>query len=118
MQHIYAYQQCQQANHALAFDYVREAFEPDLNAMELPDPEQLAQDRRMAEEILTARLEGNLGSAKSSETAQQVAKEALQRYDAQTQKDRTFLKNQMLARVESLIDHYQLALLLLLAIAD
>ena len=118
MQHIYAYQQCQQANHALAFDYVREAFEPDLNAMELPDPEQLAQDRRMAEEILTARLEGNLGSAKSSETAQQVAKEALQRYDAQTQKDRTFLKNQMLARVESMSDHYKLSLLLLVAIAD
>ncbi|WKN45553.1 transcription antitermination factor NusB [Tunicatimonas pelagia] len=118
MQHIYAYQQCQQANRALAFDYVRAAFEPDLNAMELPDPEQLAQDRRMAEEILTARLEGNLGPTKSSETAQRVAKEALERYDTQTQKDRAFLKNQMLARVESMSDHYKLSLLLLVAVAD
>ncbi len=118
MQHIYAYQKCQQANHTLAFDYVREAFEPDLNAIELPDPEQLAQDRRMAEEILTARLEGNLGPAKSSETAQKVAKEALERYDTQTQKDRAFLKNQMLARVESMSDHYKLSLLLLVAVAD
>ncbi|MEM6842974.1 MAG: transcription antitermination factor NusB [Bacteroidota bacterium] len=118
MQHIYAYQQCQQANQALAFDYVREAFEPDLNAMELPDPEQLAQDRRMAEEILTARLRGNLGPAKASEAAQRVAKNALNRYDTQTQKDRTFLKNQMLARVESMSDHYKLSLLLLVVIAD
>jgi len=118
MQHIYAYQQCQQANRALAFDHVREAFEPDLNALELPDPEQLAQDRRMAEEVLTARLEGNLGPAKSSDMAQQVAKDALERYDTQTQKDRAFLKNQMLARVESMSDHYKLSLLLLVAVAD
>lgn len=118
MQHIYAYQQCQQANRGLAFAYVREAFEPDLNSLELPDPEQLSQDRRSAEEILTARLEGNLGPAKSSDQAQKVAKEALDRYDAQCQKDRSFLKNQMVARVESMSDHYKLALLLLVAVAD
>lgn len=118
MQHIYAYQQCQQANRALAFAYVREAFEPDLNSIELPDPEQLAQDRRTAEEILTARLEGNLGPAKSSEQARKVAKEALDRYDAQCQKDQSFLKNQMVARAESMSDHYKLSLLLLVRVAD
>ena len=118
MQHIYAYQQCRQANYALAFAYVREAFEMDLNSIELPDPEQLAQDRRLAEEILTARLEGNLGPGKSSEKAKQVAQEALSRYEAQSQKDRSFLKNQMVARVEKMSDHYKLALLLLVAVAE
>ncbi|MEM9671135.1 MAG: transcription antitermination factor NusB [Bacteroidota bacterium] len=118
MQHIYAFQQCRQANHALAFAYVREAFEPDLNSMELPDPEQLAQDRRLAEEILTARLSGNLGPGKTSEKAKQVATEALNRYEAQSQKDCSFLKNQMVARVEQMSDHYKLSLLLLVALAE
>lgn len=118
MQHIYAYQRCQQANYELAFAHVREAFEPDLNSLELPDPEQLSQDRRMAEEVLKARLEGNLGPAKVSDAAQSVAQEALARYDAQSQKDRTFLKNQMVARVESMSTHYKLALLLLEIVAD
>jgi N utilization substance protein B len=118
MQHIYAYHRCQQANYELAFAYVREAFEPDLNSLELPDPEQLAQDRRMAEEVLTARLEGNLGPGKVSDKAQRVAKEALARYDTLCQKDRSFLKNQMVDRVERMSDHYKQALLLLVAVAD
>ena len=118
MQHIYAYHRCQQANYELAFSYVREAFEPDLNSMELPDPEELSQDRRMAEEVLKARLEGNLGPAKVSDKAQRVAKEALSRYDAQSQKDRSFLQNQMVDRAEKMSDHYKLALLLLVAVAE
>ncbi|MEQ9442415.1 MAG: transcription antitermination factor NusB [Cyclobacteriaceae bacterium] len=118
MQHIYAYHRCQQANHELAFAYVRDAFEPDLNSMELPDPEELAQDRRMAEEVLQARLAGNLGPAKVSEKAQRVAKDALARYDNQSQKDRAFLQNQMVDRAEKMSDHYKLALLLLVEVAE
>ena len=112
MQHLYAYQRCRQANHELAFEFVREAFAPDLNSMEVQDPEALAQQRALADELLTARLEGKLPPGAVSSRIEQTVTQALRQYQEQCRKDQRFLRNQMVARTEKIRDYYRLFLTL------
>ena len=112
MQHIYAYQRCRQANYELAFEFVREAFAPDLNSMEVQDPQELAHRKEQATQLLKARLEGRLLSGKVPALIEQTVSKALRGYEEQCQKDQRFLRNQMVARAEKIRDYYQRFLLL------
>ena len=118
MQHLYAYQRCQRANYELAFDYVRDAFLPDLNSMEVPDLEQLAQYREQASALLKERLEGRLTVGSLDTEVKSTVEDALRLYETQCRKDQTFLRNQMVARTERLDEYHKLLLLLLVAIAE
>lgn len=106
MQHLYAYQRCRQANYELAFDFIREVFAPDLNSMEVQDPEALAQQRTQANELLTARLEGRLLTRNVAPRIEQTVTQALRNYQDQCRKDQRFLHNQMVARTEKIRDYY------------
>ena len=112
MQHIYAYQRCRQANYELAFDFVREAFAPDLNSMEVQDLEELGRQKEQATQLLKARLEGQLLAGKASSFIEQTVNEALRGYESQCRKDQRFLQNQMVARTEKMGDYYLRFLLL------
>ena len=112
MQHLYAYQRCRQANYELAFEFVRESFAPDLNSMEVQDREALAQQRTLANELLTARLEGQASPADTSRRIEQVVDQALRNYREQCRKDQRFLRNQMVARTEKIGDYYRRFLVL------
>lgn len=112
MQHIYAYQRCQRANYELAFESVHEAFAPDLNSMEIQDPEVLGQQKAQATQLLQDRLAGRLSSGKVDPTIEQPVNEALRTYERQCRKDQQFLRNQMVFRTEKIRDYYLLFLLL------
>lgn len=112
MQHVYAYQRCRQANHELAFEQVREAFAPDLNSMEVQDPEELSQQKKQATQLLKERLAGQVLSGKVSPIIEQTVSEALRNYESQCRKDQRFLRNQMVARTEKIRDFYLRFLLL------
>ena len=112
MQHIYAYQRCRQANYELAFEYVREAFAPDLNSMEVQDPEELGHRKEQATQLLKARLEGRLLSGKVPPPIENAVSEALRSYQEHCRKDQRFLRNQMVARTEKINDYYHRFLLL------
>ena len=113
MQHLYAYQRCRQANYELAFDFVQEAFAPDLNSMEVQDREALARQREQASELLTARLEGRTPATDAgSRRIEQAVDQALRTYQEQCRKDQRFLRNQMVARTEKIGDYYRRFLVL------
>lgn len=112
MQHIYAYQRCRQANYELAFEFIKETFSPDLNSMEVQDPEELGRRREQATQLLKARLEGRLLSGKGGPKIDQVVNEALRTYEEQCQKDQRFLRKQMVFRTEKISDYYLRFLLL------
>ena len=112
MQHLYAYQRCRQANYELAFEFVREAFAPDLNSMEVQDAEELGRQKEQATRLLKARLEGRLLSGRVPDLIEQTVSEALRRYEEQCRKDQRFLRNQMVARTEKISDYYLRFLLL------
>ncbi|MGB3776772.1 MAG: transcription antitermination factor NusB [Tunicatimonas sp.] len=117
MQHLYAYQRCRQANYELAFEFIRESFAPDLNSMEVQDREALAQQRTQADELLTARLEGQTPAADASRRdvgrrIEQVVDQALRNYHEQCRKDQRFLRQQMVARTEKIGDYYRRFLVL------
>ena len=112
MQHLYAYQRCRQANYELAFDFVQEAFAPDLNSMEVQDREALAQQRELASALLTARLTGQTPAADAGRRIEQTVDQALRNYREQCRKDQQFLHNQMVARTEKIGDYYRRFLVL------
>ena len=118
MQHIYAYQRCRQANYELAFEYIKNTFSPDLNSMEVQDPEELARRREQATQLLRARLEGRLLSGKGGPTIDQTVSESMRVYQEQCQKDQRFLRKQMVARTEKISDYYLRFLLLPVVLRD
>ncbi len=112
MQHLYAYQRCRQANYELAFDFIRESFAPDLNSMEVQDREALAQQRTLADALLTARLAGNAPADAPPPRVEQVVDQALRNYREHCRKDQRFLRQQMVARTEKIGDYYRRFLVL------
>ncbi len=117
MQHVYAYKQCQRSNYELAFQHVHDAFEPDLNSMEVQDRSKLAEEREITVQLLKDHFEGKPLST-ADEKFRKIAGEAIQRYENQCRKDQEFLLNQMLASTERIADHYRLLLLLLVELAE
>ncbi len=106
MQHLYAYQRCRQANYELAFESVRAAFAPDLNSMEVQDPEKLAQQKQVATQLLEARLSGQLAGAAEPHIEEPVMT-ALRAYEQQNRKDQQFLRTQMVSRTEKIAVYYR-----------
>jgi transcription antitermination protein NusB len=117
MQHVYAYKQCQRSNYELAFQYVYDAYEPDLNSMEVQDKAKLGEERAIVTQLLEDYFQ-HQPMRQAEEKYQQVAKEAISRYQGQCRKDQEFLLNQMLSSTERIADHYRLLLLLLVEFAN
>lgn len=117
MQHVYAYKQCQRSNYELAFQYVQDAYEPDLNSMEVQDKHKLAEERKIATQLLEDYFQ-HKPLREAEEKHQKVAKEAIRQYEKQCRKDEEFLLNQMLSATERIADHYRLFLLLLLELSE
>lgn len=117
MQHVYAYKQCQRSNLELAYQYVRDAYEPDLNSMQVQDRTKLAQEKEVASQVLNQYFE-NKPQQEVEEKHAKVVQEAIMRYENQCRKDQEFLLNQMISTTERVADHYRLFLLLLIDLAE
>lgn len=118
MQHIYAYKQCQRSNYELAFEYVHQAFQPDLNSMEIQDKEKLAKDGELANGLLKAYFSRKESLAEAPPYIEKVLKEAVAQYENQCRRDRKHLLQQMVTTTEQIADHYVMLLFLLVALAE
>lgn len=117
MQHVYAYKQCQRSNLELAYQHVHEAYEPDLNSMEVQDRSKLAEERKIATHLLDLYFE-NKPLEEAEEKHTQVVQDAIRHYQNRCRKDREFLLNQMIGTTERVADHYRLFLLLMIELAE
>lgn len=118
MQHIYACKQCQRSNYELAFEYIRHAFQPDLNSMEVQDKDKLAKDKELATTLLKAYFDKSEGYNQAPAYIEKVVRDAIAQYENQCRRDREFLLQQMISSTERIADHYVLLLLLLVALAE
>ena len=118
MQHVYAYKQCQRSNYELAFEYVHQVFQPDLNSMEVQDKEQLAKDKELASSLLKTYFGQKESFAEAPPHVEKVLKEAVVQYENQCRRDRKYLLQQMVSSTEQIADHYVLLLFLLVALAE
>jgi len=113
MQAIYAYHQAQNSDYELAQDLIKQAFEPDLNAMERQDRSQLKRDSSLALTI----FEQSYASKKVEPHPKATPKinhsvvKAIDFYYKTLQKDYDFYFREMMGEVEMLYDNYLYILL-------
>lgn len=114
-QNLYAYEQCKGSNLNLAKDYIKSAFLPDLNSMEVQDKAALTKETEEAIKL----FDQNLGSKeilKASDAGAKVKKtvlEALKQYHNANEKDHQFLLKNMVISAERIPQLYLSAIELL-----
>ncbi len=118
MQTLFAFDQCKEANHTLAFDLIDERFTPDLNSMEVQDKELLKSQKKAATQYFEKIFKGQTPAIEDDETVIKVAEEALRTYQQQVKKDQDFLAKNMLLEIEKLTNLYHSVLSLLLEFAE
>src|SRR5690606_33902818 len=119
MQSLFAFHQAREANHQLAFEFVRQRPAPDLNSMETQDKETLAMKSKLAEKALAEAFsnEDRLFEA-DDQQVREVVDEALTRYDDQCARDKETLRRAMVSEAERIYHHYIAVLSLACAFAD
>ncbi|GGZ34202.1 hypothetical protein GCM10007049_29420 [Echinicola pacifica] len=103
-QNLYAYEQCKASNLNLAKDYVREAFQPDLNSMEVQDKPQLRKDAEHTIALFSSNL-NNKTLVASGDYPTKVKSEAIKAINLFHQKnlrDLEFQKDNMISAAEAL----------------
>jgi len=113
MQAIYAYNQAQNSDYELAQDLIRQAFEPDLNAMEKQDRSQLKRDASLAitifeQSYVSKQVEQH---PKATPKINHSVVKAIEFYYKTLQKDYDFYFHEMTGEVELLYDNYLYILL-------
>ncbi|MFD2201503.1 transcription antitermination factor NusB [Shivajiella indica] len=119
-QNLYAFEQCKASNLNLAKDLIREAFQPDLNTMEVQDKGLLKKEAAEALELFTNSLNNdNLKSGKqSNDKIIKEVKKALNFYQSANHKDFEFLAKNMVASAERIPQLYLFAIEILLAFGN
>lgn len=119
-QNLYAYEQCKASNFNLAKDQIREAFQPDLNSMEVQDKGQLKRDAAKAIEIFTNNLNKDILETdnEGNQKIVQEVKHALNYFHNANRKDFEFLSKNMVTSAERLPQLYLLAIKILLAFGE
>lgn len=116
MQTVFAYRQCKEANYANALDNIRQEFLPDLNSMDPQDPHLLAEQGKEAQILFKKYVFSEFQSINegSNERINTVAFNEIKEYHKANDKDRRFLKAQMIQDSEKIYHFYILCLLALL----
>ncbi|HHL52514.1 MAG TPA: transcription antitermination factor NusB [Flammeovirgaceae bacterium] len=98
MQSLFAYEQCKEANYHLALERIDQAFQPDLNSMEPQDKNLLKAQGKEARELFKKHYKNpDAAITTGSDTRiNEVVREAIDFYYKQLDKDRRFLKQEML----------------------
>lgn len=120
MQNIFAFFQCRQSDYHLAMDLIREEFKPDLNSMEVQDPEKLNEDRKAASALFAESYEQTelVGREKYNPVQVHAAQGAVQYYEKLVKQDVNHLRKGMLAETEKIAERYLEFLLLLAELAE
>ncbi len=118
-QNLYAYEQCKGSNLNLAKDYIRAAFSPDLNSMEIQDKAALSKEADEAIRLFDQNrgAKSFLGSSDASPKVKQVVLTAIKQFHAANEKDHQFLLKNMVTSAERIPQLYLIAIELLQAFA-
>jgi len=118
MQTLFAFDQCKEANHTLAHDFIDERFTPDLNSMEVQDKELLRNQKKAATQFFDKIFKGQTPTVEIDEKVSKVAQEAFRIYQQQVKKDQDFLAKNCLLEIEKLAHLYHSVLSLLTEFAE
>lgn len=107
-QNLYAYEQCKASNLNLAKDYIRDAFLPDLNSMEVQDKAQLKKDAETTVELFSKNLNNKalIASGDYGTKIKSIAIKAVNLFHQYNQKDLEFLEKNMVSAAESIPQLY------------
>lgn len=108
MQSIFAYEQCKDANYHLALDQIGEAFLPDLNSMEVQDKAFLKESAKEATELFKEVFKNHPKEVTTGSTDKinEVVAGAIDGYFSNLERDRKFLKKEMLQDAEQINGRY------------
>lgn len=118
MQSLFAYEQCKEANHGLAYDYIHTFFQPDLNSMKVQDKEMLKGQRSVAIKQFEKRFEGQAIKENPDPRINQAIEEALDLHTRQTKKDLHYFRKNIVLDVEKISVLYYSVLNLILTFAS
>jgi N utilization substance protein B len=119
-QNLYAYEQCKGSNKALAKDFIKESFLPDLNSMEVQDKEALNKSAEEALKLFEENLNGTsiLKSSDAGPKVKQVVLASLKQFHQANEKDHQFLLKNMVISAERIPQLYLSAVELLRAFGN
>jgi transcription antitermination protein NusB len=117
MQSLFAFDQCKEANNQLAYDFIDETFQPNLNSMEVQNKELLKTQRKAARLLLDARFKDKEVKEPDASIVKTV-NEAMDTYHKQVKKDQLFLGKNIILEIQKLTDTYHQVLSLLVALAE
>lgn len=114
-QNLYAYEQCKGSNLNLARDYIKAAFLPDLNSMEVQDKVALTKESQEAVTLFDQNLELKdiLKASDASARVKKTVLEALKQYHNANEKDHQFMLKNMVISAERIPHLYLSAIELL-----
>lgn len=118
MQTLFAYEQCREANNALAQDLINERFAPDLNSMEVQDKPLLKEKNKKALSLYKKLFAAQKVKESEDVHVNKVVEEALGLCQNNNKRDFNFLKKNLVVEVEKINHRYYEVLGLLLAFAD
>jgi N utilization substance protein B len=119
-QNLYAYEQCKASNLNLAKDQIKEAFQPDLNSMEVQDKPLLKKEAALAIDLFSKNLRNETFESENYDNMKIVveAKKAINAFKKANNKDFDFLANNMVASAERLPQLYLFSIQILLGFSE
>lgn len=109
MQAMFAYNQCKEANYNVAIEKIAQAYEPNMNIMELQDPVILEEEKKGVLEVFKKTIKENskdVADTNFSESILKEAEKAIEDYRFQVKKDLAFIKKNMMNEAGKLYDNY------------
>ena len=118
-QNLYAYEQCKASNFNLAKDQIKEAFQPDLNSMEVQDKRLLLKQAGIATDLMVKNLyKDSLPTLEGiSKRITDETSRAIRFFHDTNKKDFEFLAKNMISSAERIPQLYLYAIELLIAFA-
>ncbi len=119
-QNLYAYEQCKASNLNLAKDQIKEAFQPDLNSMEVQDKPLLKKEAALAIDLFSKNLRNEIFESGEFDNVkiEVEAKKALNAFKQANRKDFDFLANNMVTSAERLPQLYLFSIQILLGFSE
>lgn len=115
MQALFAYEQCKGADYNVSLQDIEEAFQPDLNSMEVQDPVSLSLQKDEAIDLFQRYVHNGSSEVTSSDDKiVQVVNSIIEEYHRRIKKDYDHIRKAMIQEAERIYDHFLKSLNLLI----
>jgi len=112
MQSIFAYEQCKESNYNLALESIRYAFEPDLNSMEFQDKVLLKEQAKATSNLFKKHYKNRNSEILNGNDVRvnNTLNSAITTYFNRLDKDKAYLKKQMIREAEQVFERFAVIL--------